>query len=65
MSKINEFLDEMKEVVNEEAAYPTDMKEAIVGYVERFGMTPQILLDRKKYIDILMKQGMELEEANE
>jgi hypothetical protein len=28
-------------------------------------MTPQILLDKKKCIDILMKQGMELEEANE
>jgi hypothetical protein len=65
MDKIDEFLEEMKIVVNDDSMYPTDMKEAIIGYVERFGMKPQILLDRKKCIDILMKQGMGLEEANE
>ena len=48
----------------QEKLYPTDMKEAIIGTVERFGMEPQILLDRDKCIEILMKDMTE-EEAEE
>lgn len=62
--KIDEFLEAMGDI-NPESQYPTDMKEAIIGYVERFGMEPQILLDRTKCIKILMKDGMTREEAQE
>lgn len=52
--------------INSEALYPSDMKEAIIGYVERAGMSPQILLSRKKCIDILMKKNkMSREDVNE
>jgi hypothetical protein len=61
---IENFLEEMGEI-NEKALYPTDMKDAIVGMVERFGMEPQILLDREKCIEILASQGMTHEEALE
>jgi uncharacterized protein YutE (UPF0331/DUF86 family) len=48
-----------------EAMYPTDMRAAIIGIVERCGMDPQILLDRQKCIRILVKEGMTPEEAEE
>ena len=62
-------LEHMEEV-NPEALYPTDMKEAIVGILNRFGMEPIIVLDRAKCIEILMEssgddKGMSWEEAEE
>lgn len=64
MNKIDQFLEEFSEF-NPEALYPTDMKHAVIGYMERFGMEPLILLDREKCIKGLMKDGMSYEEANE
>ena len=63
--RIEDFI-EMMESINPEAAYPSDMKEAIIGYVERIGMEPIILLDREKCLDILMKDSnMTYDEAIE
>lgn len=65
VSKIDEFLEAMGDI-NPESLFPTDMKEAIVGYVERAGMSPQVLLDRKKCIDLLVKRDkMTHEDAEE
>lgn len=63
--KIESFLEWMSEV-NENALYPTDLKDAVIGMVERFGMRPLILLDRDKCISIFMERdGMSHEEAEE
>jgi len=52
--------------LNSKALYPTDLKDAVIGWVERFGMEPQVLLDKNKCIDILMKRdGMSQSEAFE
>lgn len=52
--------------MNEEAVYPTDLKDAIIGYVERIGLSPCILLDREKCVDIFIERdGMTYEEAIE
>lgn len=52
--------------INPESMYPTDMKEAIIGYVERFGMKPLVLLDKEKCLQILMRDGeMSRDEALE
>jgi hypothetical protein len=67
MSKttINNFLDYMSEV-NPEALYPTGLKEAVIGMVERFGLPPLILVDKTKCLEIFQKRdGMDLEEAKE
>ena len=61
--KIEEFLDYMAEL-NSEASYPTGFEEAIIGYVERIGSEPLIVLDRGKCIEILMKD-MSQDEAEE
>jgi hypothetical protein len=42
---INDFLERMSEI-NPEALYPTDLKKAVVGMVERYGMPPLILVDK-------------------
>lgn len=59
---VTEILQEV-EGINPDAMFPTDMREAIIGYVERFGMQPVILLDKEKCMDILMKYGMPEDEA--
>ena len=52
--------------LNEKALYPTDLKEAIIGFVERFGMEPLILLDKSKCINIFIdRDGMSYSEALE
>jgi hypothetical protein len=52
--------------VNTEALYPTDLKEAIIGMVERYGQSPLILIDKIKCLEIFKKRdGMTLEEAEE
>jgi hypothetical protein len=61
---IDELFEYMKEI-NPEALYPSDMKEAVIGYVERANTPPLILLDRYKCIKILMKDGMDMEDAEE
>lgn len=61
---VDDFLDHMAEI-NPDALYPTNMKDAVIGYVERFGSPPVILMDRKKCIDILMAEGSSHEEAEE
>ena len=60
---IEEFLMYMSEV-NPDSTYPIDFEDAIVGCAERCGLLPVILLDRKKCIEILMKD-MDEEEAEE
>jgi hypothetical protein len=65
MDLMEEFLEEVA-CVNSEAQYPTDLKEAIIGTVERFGMSTLILLDKEKCLEIFMERdGMSPEEAQE
>jgi hypothetical protein len=65
MGSIDEFLEEVA-CTNEEALYPTDLKDAIIGTVERFGMSTLILLDKEKCFGIFMERdGMSFEEAQE
>ena len=59
--EIENFLDYMDEI-NTYATYPTDFEDAIIGYVERCGSPPLILLDRKLCIQILMRD-MDEDEA--
>jgi|WetSurMetagenome_2_1015567.scaffolds.fasta_scaffold190288_3 hypothetical protein len=62
---IDEFLEDIASI-NDGAEYPTDLKEAIIGKVERFGLPSLILLDRDKCIEIFMtRDGMSLEDAEE
>jgi hypothetical protein len=61
---VDELLEQAAEI-NPEALYPTDMKKAVIGIVERCGMQPLVLLDRDKCIDILMEQGMDEDDAEE
>ena len=62
---IEEFLDEIAEL-NPEALYPTDLADAIVGYVERIGMDPQIVLDKSECLRIFVERDqMSPEEAIE
>lgn len=51
--------------VNEEALYPNGLEDAVVGIVERYGMEPQVLLDKQKCLRIFMKEGCSYEEALE
>jgi len=60
----DEFLEYVSEL-NPEAAYPTDMEEAIIGIVERAGTNPLILLDKEKCLEILIKDGMDQDSAIE
>jgi len=61
-----EQIEEIFELADLELLYPTGFEGAIIGYVERFGMSPMILLDRYKCLDILQERdGMSLEEAHE
>ena len=64
-SKPEDLLEILSEI-NPDAAYPTDLVGAIIGYVEQFGQTPKILLDRSKCIEIFKtRDGMSDEEAEE
>lgn len=56
--RIMNFIANTMSEINPEALYPSDMMEAVVGYVERAGMPTVILLDRKKCIECLMKNGI-------
>lgn len=60
-----EMLDYIS-TLNPGAVYPTGCEEAVIGYVERFGMEPLVLLDRTKCIEILTSgDEMSGEEAEE
>lgn len=62
---IDNFLEDIASI-NEEAQYPTDLKDAIIGRVERFGTPTLILLDREKCLQIFMERdGMTREDAEE
>ena len=63
-SAVDDLLERISDI-NCEALYPTDMKDAVIGMVERFGMQPLVLLDRDKCIEILMRDDMDAEEAEE
>jgi hypothetical protein len=67
VSQLNndEVLGQIAEI-NDKALYPTDLEDAIIGYVDRFDTDTLILLDREKCLDILIKRdGMTREEAEE
>ena len=52
--------------VNEEMLFADGYEDALIGYVERFGMEPIALYDRSKCIKILMKRDkMSFEDAEE
>ena len=64
---MNKEIDEVLDIISEanpKALYPSDMKDAVVGMVERFGMEPLVLLDREKCYQILEKD-MSREDAIE
>ena len=45
--------------------YPTGLESCVLGYVEVFGKSPVILLDREAVIKTYMKDGMSEEDAEE
>lgn len=62
----DEAYKELLSEVNEEMLFADGYEDALIGYVERFGMGPVALYDRNKCIEILMKRdGMTDEEAEE
>lgn len=58
-------LAELLEAFNPDALKPDGLEDAIIGIVERFGMTPVLLLDRARCIDIIMELGATYDEALE
>ena len=59
------FKEQLAEV-NEEMVFFDGYEDALLGYVERFGMPPLAVYDKDKCIEILMKRdGMTLEESIE
>lgn len=62
---VEDVLDRIHEM-NEKALYPTDLKGAVIGVLERFGQEPLVLLDKEKCLKIYMdRDGMTYEEAIE
>jgi len=62
--EVQEFLDYLDECYEANLLYPTGYEDAIVGIVERFGMSPVILLDKERILSILV-EDMTREEAEE
>lgn len=58
-------IEELAEEGGLEVVFFDGLDSAIVGLVERFGMSPVVLYDREKCIDAFMAQGMSHEEAEE
>lgn len=57
---------ELIEDINNDALKMDSFDDAVIGIVERFGMSPVLLYDWQKCIDILIKGGCEnAEEAEE
>lgn len=53
------------ELVGDDLLFADGLDEALIGIVTRFGMEPVALYDRDKVIEIFMKEGLNLEEAEE
>lgn len=65
MNQIEDCLEKIAEV-NEEALYPSDLKEAVIGMVERCGQKPLVLMSTQKCLKIFMERdGMSEDEALE
>lgn len=65
MDDVDECLELIHET-NDEALFPSDLKEAVLGMVERFGQSPLVLMDTRKCLDIFIaRDGMTEEEARE
>lgn len=62
--KLSEFLDTLSEM-SPEALKFDGFDAAIVGYVERLGSNPRLVLSRSKCLDILISEGMTPEDAQE
>jgi len=62
--KIDDMLDQIHEM-NDKALFPTGYELAVIGYVERFGMEPLVLVDRDKMLQMLVDEGMTYEESVE
>ena len=63
--EVDRFLEIFSEI-NPAAVFPTEFKNAIVGFVERPGQSTVLLLDRDECIEIFMReQGANYMEAVE
>ena len=51
--------------INEEVILYDGMEDALIGYVEQFGRPPIALYDRQKCIEVLARDKMTYEEAEE
>jgi len=63
-----EDIQEEVSAVNEEALFADGFEEALIGYVEHFGLQGQVvvaLYDRERCIKILTGDGMSYDEAVE
>lgn len=63
-TKIDKFM-ELVDEYDEEMLYPMGHEDAIVGILERFGQQPLIVLDKRKIIATLKRDGMTEDEAEE
>ena len=66
--RINNGKESVREYIAEyspDALFAEGLDDAILGVVERFAMTPVVLYDEDKCIEIFMEQDMTLEEAKE
>ena len=66
--RINNGKESVREYIAEyspDALFAEGLDDAIIGVVERFAMTPVVLYDADKCIEIFMEQDMTLEEAKE
>ena len=62
--KIEDMLEEIHEM-NDQALFPTGYERAVIGYVERFGMDPLVLVDKEKMLEMMVADGMTYEESLE
>lgn len=59
-------LDDLHDTLTENGALLADgFEPALIGWVEQFTSGPLALYDRQRCIDILMKDGLSWEEADE
>ena len=66
--RINNGKESVREYIAEfspDALFADGLDDAIIGVVERFAMSPVVLYDRDKCVEILMGQDMTYEEAEE
>jgi hypothetical protein len=68
MDKISKHAQEVIDTIGElspNAAYPTGFHDCIIGYAERFGQEPMIIIDKAKLLKVLRADGMSQLEAEE